>query len=94
MPPNTCGFDASSRIFVAGHRGLVGSAIVRHLDTMGCLNLLVAARSELDLCDQDAVTRFFARTYARIRIPSGSQGWRDHGECHPARAIPSRQSRH
>ena len=54
--------DASSRIFVAGHRGLVGSAIVRRLEAMGCRNLLVATRSELDLCDQDAVTRFLART--------------------------------
>jgi GDP-L-fucose synthase len=52
---------ASSRIFVAGHRGLVGSAIVRHLEKLGCRNLLVATRADLDLRDQTAVTRFFAR---------------------------------
>ena len=52
---------ASSRIFVAGHRGLVGSAILRHLEELGCRNLLVASRTELDLRDQNAVTRFFAR---------------------------------
>src|ERR1700682_3539203 len=50
-----------SRIFVAGHRGLVGSAIVRHLEKSGYLNLILATRSELDLRDQAAVSRFFAR---------------------------------
>jgi GDP-L-fucose synthase len=51
----------SSRIFVAGHRGLVGSAIVRRLEKDGYLNLILAARGELDLRDQAAVSRFFAR---------------------------------
>ena len=49
-----------SRIYVAGHRGLVGSAIVRNLQQSGCHNLLMAASAELDLRDQAAVTRFFA----------------------------------
>ena len=48
-----------SRIFVAGHRGLVGSATVRRLEKVGCRNLLVRSRSELDLCDQAAVDHFF-----------------------------------
>jgi GDP-L-fucose synthase len=51
----------SSRIFVAGHRGLAGSAIVRHLEKSGYLNLILATRAELDLRDQAAVSRFFAR---------------------------------
>jgi GDP-L-fucose synthase len=51
----------SSRIFVAGHRGLVGSAIVRRLEKSGYLNLILATRDELDLRDQAAVLRFFAR---------------------------------
>lgn len=51
----------SSRIFVAGHRGLVGSAIVRRLEKEGYLNLILATRDELDLRDQAAVSRFFAR---------------------------------
>ncbi len=51
----------SSRIFVAGHRGLVGSAIVRRLEKQGYLNLILATRDELDLRDQAAVSRFFAR---------------------------------
>jgi GDP-L-fucose synthase len=49
-----------SRIFVAGHRGLVGSAIVRRLEAEGFTNLLLATRHELDLRDQAAVHRWFA----------------------------------
>jgi len=48
-----------ARVFVAGHRGLVGSAIVRRLETLGCHNVLVRSRSELDLCSQAAVDQFF-----------------------------------
>jgi len=51
----------NSRVFVAGHRGLVGSAIVRRLTAEGLSNLLVASRDELDLRDQTAVHRWFAR---------------------------------
>ncbi len=51
----------SSRIFVAGHRGLVGSAIVRRLEQSGHHNLILATREDLDLRDQAAVSRFFAR---------------------------------
>jgi GDP-L-fucose synthase len=52
--------DPSSRIYVAGHRGLVGSAIVRRLRADGFTDLLLADRSELDLRDQRAVERWFA----------------------------------
>ena len=48
----------SDRIFVAGHRGLVGSAIVRKLRAEGYDNLLLRTRQELDLSDQAAVYRF------------------------------------
>lgn len=51
--------DLSSRIFVAGHRGLVGSAILRRLESGGYRNLLLRGRSELDLTDQEAVLEFF-----------------------------------
>jgi GDP-L-fucose synthase len=51
--------DAS--IFVAGHRGLVGSALVRRLRAAGYQNLLLRERSELDLTNQSAVAGFFAR---------------------------------
>lgn len=46
-------------IFVAGHKGLVGSAIVRKLEEMGHKNILTADRTELDLVDQRAVSEWF-----------------------------------
>jgi GDP-L-fucose synthase len=49
------------KIFVAGHRGLVGSAIVRQLDTAGHDNWIGASRDELDLCDRDAVFDFMGQ---------------------------------
>ena len=51
--------DKASRIFVAGHRGLVGSAIVRRLDAEGFSNLLLRSHAELDLADRSVVDRFF-----------------------------------
>jgi GDP-L-fucose synthase len=49
-----------NRIYVAGHRGLVGSAIVRKLQADGHRNLVLRTHGELDLTRQDAVERFFA----------------------------------
>ncbi|MGB6742228.1 MAG: GDP-L-fucose synthase [Terracidiphilus sp.] len=51
--------EKSSRIFVAGHRGLVGSAIGRALEQQGYANLLKKTRAELDLTDARAVEEFF-----------------------------------
>ncbi|MGY6162448.1 GDP-L-fucose synthase family protein [Paraburkholderia strydomiana] len=48
-----------SRIFVAGHRGMVGSALVRRLAAAGYTNVITRSRVELDLTDQAAVNRFF-----------------------------------
>src|SRR5579863_2623218 len=50
---------AESRIFVAGHRGLVGSAIHRGLVQRGYSNILLRAHSQLDLTDRVAVRTFF-----------------------------------
>jgi len=52
--------DRDSRIYVAGHRGLVGSAIVRRLAADGFTNLLTRTHAELDLTDQRAVNEFLA----------------------------------
>jgi GDP-L-fucose synthase len=48
-------------IYVAGHRGMVGSAIVRRLQSLGYKNIITATHAELDLTDQAAVRAFFAR---------------------------------
>lgn len=50
------------RVYVAGHRGLVGSAIVRRLAADGFSNLILRTRESLDLRDRGAVDRFFAAT--------------------------------
>lgn len=52
--------DRNEKIYVAGHRGLVGSAIVRALEREGCQNIVKRTHSELDLTDQRAVFDFFA----------------------------------
>lgn len=52
--------EKSSKIYVAGHRGMVGSAIVRKLQSEGYKNLVLRTSSELDLRNQAAVEKFFA----------------------------------
>ena len=52
--------DKDARIFVAGHRGMVGSAIVRELERQGYTNIITRTHKELDLTRQDQVERFFA----------------------------------
>ncbi|KAB2880952.1 GDP-L-fucose synthase [bacterium] len=51
--------EKNSKIFVAGHRGLVGSALVRRLEADGYINLVTRSHAELDLEKQDAVSKFF-----------------------------------
>ena len=53
--------DKSSKIFVAGHRGMVGSAILRELEKQGYSNIITRTHSELDLCNQLAVEEFFEK---------------------------------
>ena len=60
--------DKSEKIFVAGHRGMVGSALVRRLKGEGFSNLLVRDRSKLDLRDECAVGKFFEEEKPAIVI--------------------------
>jgi GDP-L-fucose synthase len=53
--------DKHARIYIAGHRGLVGSAIMRHLQEKGFTYLLTRTHAELDLTDQRATNAFFAQ---------------------------------
>lgn len=52
--------EKQAKIYVAGHRGMVGSAIVRHLTASGYTNIIARTSSELDLRNQSAVADFFA----------------------------------
>jgi GDP-L-fucose synthase len=54
--------DKQAKIYVAGHRGMVGSAIVRRLEAGGYTNVITRARAELDLLDQQAVHAFLSET--------------------------------
>ena len=60
--------DRSSTFYVAGHRGLVGSAIWRNLESEGFENLVGRTSSELDLKDRDAVFAFFAESKPRYVV--------------------------
>ena len=53
--------EKNSKIYIAGHRGMVGSSIVRKLEKEGFTNVLIRTSSELDLCNQQAVNDFFAK---------------------------------
>ena len=51
--------DKNAKIYVAGHRGLVGSALVRQLQANGYTNLVLRTHAELDLTNQAATAAFF-----------------------------------
>lgn len=77
--------DVHARIFVAGHRGLVGSAIKRTLEAQGYDQLLTRSRSELDLLDQSAVSRFFAEERPQyVFLAAAKVGGISANAAHPA----------
>ena len=53
--------ETAAKIYVAGHRGMVGSALVRRLEQAGYANILVRTHAELDLLDQAATAAFLKR---------------------------------
>lgn len=63
----------STRIYIAGHKGLVGSAIVRKLKTEGYNNLILKTREQLNLIDQKAVTMFFQEEKPEYVIDSAAR---------------------
>ncbi len=71
----TSAIDRHSPIYVAGHRGLVGSAIVRHLEHEGFTNILTASRNELDLRNQSDVSEWFEEHRPRyVFLVAGTVG--------------------
>ena len=52
--------EKNAKIYVAGHNGMVGSAIYRELVRQGYTNIITRSHKELDLCRQDKVEEFFA----------------------------------
>ena len=65
--------NKSDKIFVAGHRGMVGSAIVRRLESEGFNNLLTRDHSQLDLANESAVAKFFAEERPTIVIVAAAK---------------------
>ena len=65
--------DKSDKIFVAGHLGMVGSAVVRRLEGAGFRNLLKPDRSQLDLMDDSAVLKFFLEERPAIVIVAAAK---------------------
>jgi GDP-L-fucose synthase len=73
------------KIFVAGHRGMVGSAIVRQLRRRGCKNIITRSHAELDLTDQAAVSSFFkAEKVDRVVLAAAKVGGIHANSAYPA----------
>jgi GDP-L-fucose synthase len=75
----------SARIYIAGHKGLVGSAVVRSLQNQGFENLITRTRTELDLTEQDAVRKFFDASRPQAVIMAAARVGGIHANnSHPA----------
>lgn len=80
--------NRDARIFIAGHRGMVGSAIVRRLQALGYTNLITRGREELDLVDQAAVNAFFAENEIdQVYMASAKVGGIHANNTYPAEFI-------
>lgn len=77
--------DKQSKIYVAGHRGMVGSAIVRELRRQGYDNIITRTHAELDLTDQVAVNEFFATERPEyVFLAAAKVGGIQANDLHPA----------
>src|SRR4051794_12679807 len=81
---------SSPKIYVAGHGGMVGSALVRALQAAGDHNLVLRTRSELDLTQQQAVNNFFAAEKPdRVYLAAARVGGIHANNTYPAEFIYS-----
>jgi GDP-L-fucose synthase len=77
-----------TRVYVAGHRGLVGGGVVRSLQKQGFKNLIVRTHAELDLTEQDAVREFFNETRPEAVVMAAARVGGIHANnTHPAMFI-------
>lgn len=80
--------DRDAKVMVAGHRGLVGSALMRRLESDGYTNLITVGREELDLRDQSAVNTWFDQHRPnQVYLAAGTVGGILANSTHPARFI-------
>lgn len=80
--------DTSRAVFVAGHRGMVGSAIVRRLEALGYQNILTAGRGELDLTRQAEVEAYFrGHPIAQVYLAAAKVGGIHANNTYPAEFI-------
>ncbi len=80
--------DRSARVYVAGHRGLVGSALVRKLEAEGFANILTATRDQVDLRDQSEVSHWFkANRPEYVFLVAGTVGGIGANAARPAEFI-------
>ena len=77
------------KVFVAGHRGLVGSATVEVLTALGGYKIITRTHSELDLSDRAATREFFHGPPAGSRCHVRGQGRWHSGEFEPPSRLPS-----
>jgi GDP-L-fucose synthase len=80
--------DLDSKIYVAGHRGMVGSAIIRALERKGYRNIITRTRAQLDLIDQSAVRAFFEKERPeRVYLAAARAGGIYANNTYPAQFI-------
>ena len=76
------------KVFVAGHRGMVGSAIVRQLEAAGDCHIITRSRAELDLTNQAAVKAFFeAEQIDQVYLAAAKVGGIHANNAYPAEFI-------
>jgi nucleoside-diphosphate-sugar epimerase len=76
--------ERSAPLYVAGHRGMVGSAIVRRLQAQGYTDIVTATHAELDLTDPEQVCQFFGdRRIGHVVLPAAKVGAMPTNLCEP-----------
>jgi len=79
---------ADASIYIAGHRGMVGSAIIRRLKSLGCSHIITRTHAELDLTDQHAVRAFFStRKIDQVVLAAAKVGGIHANNTYPAEFI-------